>query len=354
MFKSYVPIKNNIYGAQKLIEYLVVNVWSMADNKRCQTRLSPELKELSAKYKWFKEQITSIYSVCKAISVQEKDDFKNAFLNNNKIEDLCSGAIKPTSLSTLRPELVAVLIPFFECLYTKFLGWKLIWNKYGTKKSYYDALIIENKFTLCPCCGFGDFKTYYSKGYSPYDHYLPQLHYPFSVINFDNLVPLCHSCNSDYKGSTDIIANGRLVFYPFAADHPNIEIEVSVDKTALARLINKVEDNGVFIDKKNITIGFKPIDVRIDSWDAIFKIRDRYFNKVADNRVSWLDDVRKIYRDPDVKTDTFSAAFDKVVELDSDKHLGFLKSAYLKNLKSYDHLIKAMDEVSKHSKIRQV
>lgn len=354
MFKSYVPIKNNIYGSQKLIEYLVINVWSVADNKRCQTRLNPELKALSVKYKWFREQISSIYSVCKSLSEQERDDFKSAFINNNKIEDLCSGDIQPIPLSTLRPELVSILIPFFECLYTKFLGWKLIWKKYGTKKSYYDELILENKFSLCPCCGFGDFKTYYSKGYSPYDHYLPQLHYPFSVINFDNLVPLCHSCNSDYKGSTDIIQNGRKVFYPFAANHPKIEVDVNVDKNSLTKLINRVEDKGVFIDKKNITIILNPKDDRIDSWDIIFKIKDRYFNKVADNRVSWLDDVRKIYRDPDVRTDTFSAAFDKVVELDSDKYLGFLKSGYLKNLKSYNHLIRAMDEVSKHSKIHRL
>jgi hypothetical protein len=354
MYKSYVPIKNDIYGAQKLIEFLVINVWSVADNKRCQTRLNPELKSLSVKYEWFKNQINLIYKVCKGLSTQERDSFKNAFQNNNRIEELCNGTKKPIPLDTLRSELVVVLIPFFENLYTKFLGWKLIWNKYGTKKSYYDALILQNKFNLCPCCGFGDFKTYYSKGYSPYDHYLPQLHYPFSVINFDNLVPLCHSCNSDYKGSTDILENGRKVFYPFASNHPQIEVEITVDKTALVKLINKVEDNGVFIDKQNITITFNPKDDRIDSWDIIFKIKDRYFNKVADNRVSWLDDVRKIYRDPDVKTDTFSAAFDKVVELDSDKHLGFLKSGYLKNLKSYNHLIKAMDEVSKHSKINQV
>jgi len=351
MLRAYKSVEDNIFNAQLLIEYLVHHVWCVADKQLCTTKLNDELKAIYIKYSWFKLHVDSIYNVCIGLSTLEKDNFKKAFDNNNKIIELCDGSIKPIAISTLNSKLVAVLNPFFKILYTDFMAKALVYKKYGKKKDYYDSLITKNEFIECPCCGYGDIKTLYSKGHSPFDHYLPLKHYPFSAINFNNLFPICHICNSDYKGETDIIKNGQSVFYPFGKNHPLIKIEVTVNKLGLTNLVNKIGEEKKLLDKNEIKIDFDIKDVKIDSWDNIFKIRDRYFGKIADHRISWIDDVRKIYRDPDIKTDTFAAAFDKVIDFDSNKHLGFLKAPYLSNLKSYDNLIKAMDEVSEHSKI---
>ena len=44
--------------------------------------------------------------------------------------------------------------------------------------------------------------THHSKR-EAYDHYLPKVLYPFNSINFRNLAPACHECNSTYKLGKD-------------------------------------------------------------------------------------------------------------------------------------------------------
>lgn len=351
MLKVYKPIPHNIYKAHNLILYLVNEVWSKADNGQCKSKLNDELKALYEDQPWFQDQVKAIYKVCKSLKTQEKEDFKTAFAHNNRIEELCDGSIAPISLSALNKDLVKVVKPFFKKLYTKFLGWKTIRDNYGEKKTYYDELNLKNGFIDCPCCGYGDLKTIYSKGRSAFDHYLPQKYYPFSSTNFNNLVPICTTCNSDEKGEVDVLKKGKPIYYPFAKTHPNIEVTVKVNKKALKKLIEPTDDLESKITKSEIKVGFNLSDDKTQSWDKIFDIKTRYFGKVADNRVSWLDDVRQMYRDPDTTVNTYEGAFDKIITIDSNKYLGFLKSPYLKSMKSNSHLIKAMDEVSGSSRI---
>jgi hypothetical protein len=327
-------------------------VWCKADKGHCKGKLNGISKELYETQDWFQAHVNSIYKVCKNLDAVEKNNFQKAFAQNNRIEELCNGSIKPIDLGTLNADLLKEIRPFFNKLYTKFLGWKKIRDTYGDKKKYYDELNFENCFTDCPCCGYGDLKTYNSKGHSPYDHYLPQKHYPFSVVNFNNLFPICHTCNSDGKGETDIIKDGQVVFYPFSNNHPNIQLKVTVDKSAISKLIKKTETLSDKLDKSDIQINFNPDnDARVVSWAKIFKIKSRYFSKIADNRISWIGDVREVYRDTDNNIDTVLSAFDKVIKSDANKSLGFLKSPYLESLKAYNPLVKAIIEVSGDYKI---
>jgi hypothetical protein len=351
MLKVYKAIPNDIQKAHILIEYLVIEVWCKADNQQCKSKLNDELKALYEEQSWLKNQVRKIYKVCKYLNTQEKEDFKNAFVHNNRIEELCDGTITSVDLNTLNDDLVKAIKPFFKKLYTQFLGWKTIRVNYGEKKEYYDELNIKNNFNDCPCCGYGDLKTYNSKGRSAYDHYLPQKHYPFSSTNFNNLVPICTTCNSDEKGEIDVLKERKPVYYPFAKKHPSIEVTVDVNKKVLKKLIESTDDLKNKITKSEIIVDFNIKDDKTESWNNIFDIKTRYFGKIADNRVSWIDDVRQMFRDPDTTINTYEGAFDKIITTDSNKYLGFLKSPYLKSMKSNSHLIKAMDEVSGSSKI---
>lgn len=352
MLKVYTSISSDIYKAHNLIEHLVNDVWCMADSSQCKSKLNNDIKFLYEEQKWLRIQIKSIYKICKSLTPAEKEAFKTSFAHNNKIKELCSGEILPIALNTLNADLVEVIKPFFKQLYTKFLGWKTIRDNYGDKKTYYDELNLKNGFIDCPCCGYGDLKTIYSKGRSAFDHYLPQKHYPFSSINFYNLVPICTTCNSDEKGEVDILKENEPLYYPFEQNHPQIKVIVEVEKRALRKLIEPTNNLKDKITKSQIKVDFNIIDDKTKSWDRIFDIKSRYFGKIADNRVSWIDDVRQIYRDPDILINTYESAFDKVISTDSNKHLGFLKSPYLKSMKTNSHLIKAMVEVSGSSKIK--
>lgn len=349
MLRPYKPINDVIYKAHSLIEFLIFNVWGKADSSSYKTKLNNELKHLCTQHTWLDTNIKNIYKACKKLDQKKREDFILAFKTNNEIEELCNGTISPISLETIDPTLTIVIIPFFNQLYTRFLGWSQITRKYGSKKAYYDKLIMKNDFVFCPCCGFGDIKTYNSKGHSPFDHYLPLKHYPFSAINFSNLVPMCHVCNSDTKGERDILKSKKAVLFPFQSSPLEISIGIVLNKKHLNKLITKIEERGHKIDFVCLSIFFTPDDAKVASWNDIFDIKARYFAKIADHRISWLDNVRSMYRKPHVNS--FEMAFDEVIEDDSNKYLGFLKTPYLKDLKSYKSLIEAMQEVSGNSVI---
>ena len=44
-------------------------------------------------------------------------------------------------------------------------------------------------------------KTPKEKRREPFDHYLLRSQYPFVSLIRNNLVPMCHDCNEDYKKS---------------------------------------------------------------------------------------------------------------------------------------------------------
>lgn len=356
MLKVYKFISHDIYKAHNLIEYLVNEVWCKADKTPAEDKLNKILKSLydNGRLKDFKTQVNEIYEVCKTLTNEEKAGFKNAFENNNKIKELCEGTVKPISLSTLNNDLVKKIEPFFKSLYTGFLGWKIVTDNFGNKKEYYDKLNLENGFIVCPCCGYGDLKTIYSKGRSAFDHYLPQKHYPFSSTNFNNLVPICSTCNSNEKGEDDVLKPGKRIFYPFENSHPKIEVIVDVDTKALQKLIEPTESLKNKINKSEIKVNFNLKDDRVESWDSIFDIRTRYFGKICDNRIGWFKKVKKRY-DKDVKRiNNYKVvdAFDDIIDDDSDEQLGFLKAPYLESLKSNQYLVKAINEVSDHSIIK--
>ena len=353
MLKVYKPIPHDIYKAHNLIEYLVNEVWCEADKTPVENKLNETLSTFynNARLKNFKKDVEEIYDVCKSLDNNEKLAFKHAFENNNKIEEICDGSRTPIDLSTLNKKLIDKIEPFFKELYTSFLGWKDVCEYSGDKKEYYDELNLKNGFNECPCCGYGDIKTFNSKGRSPYDHYLPQKHYPFAATNFNNLVPICADCNSDEKGETDILKYGTPIYYPCAKNHPKIEVKVEVDKKALKKLIEPTDTLKDKVNKKEIMVSFNLTDNKTKVWDKIFDIKSRYFSKIADNRVSWIDDVRQVYRNGNIKTNTVSDAFNMVVSLDSHKQLGYLKAPYLNSMKSNPALLKAIGEVSGNSRI---
>lgn len=348
MLKVYKSIQSDIFKAHNLIEFLVNEVWCKADNGYCKSKLNGLSKELYENQSWFKTEVNEIYKVCKKLKPIERKSFKEAFATNNKIEELCNRSIQPIDLNTLDADLVKKIKPFFAELYTRFLGWKKIQDTYGDKKTYYDELNFENGFINCPCCGYGDLKTIYSQGRSAFDHYLPQKYYPFSSVNFYNLVPICTTCNSDEKGEVDVLKYGTAIFYPFAASHPNIEVTVDVDTKALQKLIEPTDNLASKINKSEIKVGFNISDDRIEAWDRIFKIRTRFFGKIADNRVGWIKKVNSRYKKEKERIANYSVAtaFDDVIDDDSDDQLGFLKAPYLRSLKSHSHLVKAISEVS--------
>lgn len=357
MLKTYSKIEHPIFGVHKLIEFLVSNVFCIADNKSCYSKLNDDLKLLydNVNSDWFKNSIDEIYSIIKD-SENDKSNLKLIFENNNKIEFLCANPKEILKLDLLSEKLAVKIKPFFKELYKRFLGLEFIKSKYGTKKGYYNDLILNSEFIFCPCCGFGLIKHISNKGHSAFDHYLPLVHYPFSVINFDNLFPLCNDCNSDNKGSKDVLLKGKKVFYPFNAVHPLIEISIKIKEKDLLSLFRKNNKEIEEISKKELEVNYQNIleyNEELQSWNLIFDINQRYFEQVKSNGKYWLENFKKRYNKYKAYS-SFDKIIDDVCDESENEQCSFLKKSFLQSIKLHNaSFIEAMNEVTGDSIINK-
>ncbi len=131
-----------------------------------------------------------------------------------------------------------------------------------------------------------------------YDHYLPASKYPFNSVNLRNLAPACYKCNSQNKGSKDPLQDGagikKKAFYSFAANRYPIQISIHI-KSA-----NHLPKN-----ERDIQISLRCAghDEEIETWDRIYRIRERYKAKClsASGAKYWLQrivDESKNYHQP--------------------------------------------------------
>ena len=147
--------------------------------------------------------------------------------------------------------------------------------KIGDIDDHYQAFVFTNAEGKCPFCGIGDIKgTHHSKR-DAYDHYLPKALYPFNSINFRNLVPACHECNSTYKLSKDPAHNQtgrRKAFNPYAAVAHTVQIQVTLNHADVGKLV-----------PADITMQFGPVALieELDTWKDVYGIEERYKAKLC-------------------------------------------------------------------------
>ncbi|MGB5919102.1 hypothetical protein [Arcobacter sp.] len=290
MLRLYKQIeKDNIFKLHKILKYLIFNIWCKADDEEWKDKANNKklFKLLHYSVKTgvtFENEIERIYNIFKTLTNEEKARIKRSWKINNDIEKLCTKKLKPIYLSDL-PEVVRNDIkPLFSWCYTYLLNQK---EASGDKLDYYKKLISLNEFEVCPCCGMIDFELDDSKYREAYDHYLPKSEYPFSSINFKNLVPICYKCNSDRKGTKNPIENKRVAFYPFSnSKNHEISIEFKIDKT---KDLNK-------LTKEDIKIVYKGKDKEIETWDWLFDISKRYNNKVKKYSESMLKRIKNRHK----------------------------------------------------------
>jgi len=276
MLRLYKPIDHEIFALHKIFEHVVKEVWCKACNDACDDKLENNFKKIynysykstPKKKKTLKDEVERIYDILKGLTSDEKKAINDAYETNNKVEQLCNGEL-PVYLkdlpSVVEDDIKPLLVWCYETLLDK-------GKVAGDKMEYYEKLIKANGFDYCPCCGYVPFEGPESICREAYDHYLPKSEYPFASINFLNLVPLCYKCNSDRKKAKDPIENDRLAFYPFSTEEHNIEIN---------------SDLTLDIDLKTKQLNFADLDIkfsgdaaRLETWDWLFAISDRYKDRI--------------------------------------------------------------------------
>lgn len=249
----------------------------------------------------------SIYNEIKNWKDQDKtSNLCKAIRESNDIENICTGSLTPTKAEDI-PDSIKEL---FLDLYNKVLFHKIFKENYGDRKNHYHAFRrhANNGYEYCPACGIRRMHTWVDDITDQYDHYLPKDIYPFSAVNFKNLVPICSDCNmAQVKHNDDILSHTGKVFYPFDINHQAITFEITIAKNDSD--LEKIEwqiDYSCAVRK----------DDELTAWKAIYKIEDRHKKHLTGHINNWYRKYWDNFNDADTK---------RIIPNENDRKFNYLK-----------------------------
>jgi len=294
MLFAYTYVPHQMEKMQEFIDFIFYEVWCKAPVSSAFSfdlfNGNAELKELMEAFHYsdaqgadfFNGHVESIYGHFAQLTPAQVDQFKQWYHANNDVEKICANdpAVHIARYADIRGshrDLSEELAVFFKGLYSQqLLNLAALKEKVGDIDDHYNAFMEVNKVGKCPFCGMADMQGVYHTKREAYDHYLPKGLYPFNSINFHNLVPACHLCNSSYKTSKDPAyspkdpvgaTHRRKVFYPYSNLGHSIEVNIDISSTDFDHLA-----------PGDIQIAFGPLALseEIETWKDIYGIDERY------------------------------------------------------------------------------
>lgn len=271
---------------------------------------------------FFYSHVERIYNLFSALTTAQINQFQQWYEGNNDLDKVCANEpatqlARYADIAVNHEDLAGQLGMFFKGLYSQsLLNLAALRAKIGDIDDHYQAFVQTNKAGKCPFCGINDLLGKYHSKREAYDHYLPKALYPFNSINFRNLVPACHHCNSSYKTSKDPAhplkdpagaVHRRPVFYPYKTTPHSIELQIDLQHSDIANLT-----------PADITLQFGPAAIaqEIDTWRDVYGIEERYKSKLSSESdgKAWLtqvlDEWKELGKDPRdfLKTLAFNTA----------------------------------------------
>lgn len=324
MLFPYTYVPHRMEKMQAFIDFIFHEVWCKAPVGLVfhpdLFNGNPDLQEVMVEFgfsaqaaqrgKAFYKDVKAIYDLFALLSPQEIDQFKQWYQGNNDLEKVCvndhaTHLARYADIAVNHKQLSDELGTFFKDLYSQsLLGLAALRTKIGNIDDHYQTFVRSNKAGKCPFCGINDLLGEYHSKREAYDHYLPKALYPFNSINFRNLVPACHHCNSSYKTSKDSAytpkdpagaIQRRAVFYPYKTAPHAIELQVVLHQPDIAKLTSA-----------DITLLFGPpaISEELNTWRDIYGIEERYKAKLCGENdgkywiMQVLDEWKEDGRDP--------------------------------------------------------
>lgn len=192
--------------------------------------------------------------------------------------------------------------------------------------SYYVEFVRVNDSGCCPFCGLLPIDNEFDPTREAFDHYLPKSKYPFNSVNLKNLAPSCHKCNSGNKGDKDPLydkdGNRRKAFYPFSKTKADIQISVDVLSKNWLNLTSS---------DLSVTISSSTHTDEVETWNDLFRIKQRYSAKCCDKRggLSWQKRVFDECQNYRLSVKEMLVAEIQSAENDPMAESNFLKKAFL-------------------------
>ena len=325
MLFAYTYVPHPMEKMQKFISFIFFEVWCKAPNGPPYSLdlfdAVHELKTVMEAFHYsdakgadfFNGHVEGIYGLFADLSPEQIDQLQAWFMGNNDIAGLCRNdpavpIARYDDLKAFDLPLANELAAFFKGLYNpkELLGLKALREVIGEIDDHHIQFTTVNRQGKCPFCGINDVKGVYHSKREAYDHYLPKGKYPFNSINFHNLAPACHECNSTYKLSKDPLYDAkdplltktggrRKSFYPYQTTSFTIDLEIS---------LNTKDWTNITPADIDITTGPETVREEIDTWLDVYRIEERYKAKCCGNNdgKGWIievfDEWKEDGRDP--------------------------------------------------------
>lgn len=257
-------------------------------------------------------------------SRSDRDAILAALSEQNRIADLVSKACNCVSIGFLPQGIHTAVVELFD------FAFELL-SEIGIRDEQYQAIYHSVPAHVCPFCG----TEHFDQPGAPredLDHYLAKSRYPFAAANLRNLVPMGHKCNSKYKLAIDVLydVNGdrRAAFDPY--NHTKIGVVLD----------DSDPFDGTTPTLPKWAIKFEPDVPAIETWDAVFSIRERYGRDHLDaGYLGWLEEFQNWARSADQGGETDDRLiealrrFEKFCTNNGMKDRAFLKAAVFRMLR---------------------
>lgn len=296
MLFSYTYVPHSMDKMQQFIDFIFFQVWCKAPQAGKYSldlfQANPELHEVMTGFHYSDTNIASFFAGHIQRIYQLFGDLTNADIQtwqawyraNNDVEAICTNATAPlvryADIQAAHPLIAEQLASLFKGIYDR-LGAAALKTKIGHIDDHYTVFTATNRAGKCPFCGISDLLGENHTRREAYDHYLPKALYPFNSVNFHNLVPACHHCNSSYKGRQnpaftpkDPAGNAvrRRMFYPYSSTNYCITISVKLWQ----RDIDKLTPEDISLD-----FGPPVLAEPIETWRDVYAIDERYKAKLC-------------------------------------------------------------------------
>lgn len=324
MLFNYRYVSHDIEGFQVYLDHLVKEVWCKAAGDFSLDLLHPELKLIvedifnndAIKKDHLYGPIQRIYDIFKRqLTAAQRQQVAVWYDRNNDIPALCAcDPNKPpatyTDIRAINADLETALKDFCKSLFTDVIHLKAVTSRIGEIDAHYNAFVTENQEGKCPYCGYGDIKGTHRTRREAYDHYLPKGTYPFNSVNFHNLAPMCHECNSTYKLAKDPtrhldpisrkVGTRRKSFYSYAVEAPNITINVTLPTNDVTNL----QSTDIVLQ-----LASPGHQEEVEAWKEVFGIDERYKDKFCakNDGKAWLQQIVEEAANGDLTSDQLLA-----------------------------------------------
>ncbi|QXP54660.1 hypothetical protein H0I25_11235 [Cellulophaga sp. HaHa_2_95] len=359
MHFNYIPIEHDINKLQGYLDFLFFEIWIKAEGDFNSSFLEPN-KEFYDIYnvlelqetEWgnfFNGRIALIHEEFAKIDNDKfKTDLAESYKANNNIEGLCCNkALVPITyedIHSVYPDLAKALKSFYSRIYGSTSPFNLKAFGFLNDKLLPDfdtEFMKVNSKEICPFCGINHIKGNNYSTREAYDHFIPKGIYPFNTINFKNLAPMCHECNSTYKltkkpiyfkDDNDINPIERelsrnLSFYPYSESKPELNFKIELKTTRIDELK---------IDEIVLEIESEGNEEQVESWKRIFGLDERYKALLCSPSagIDWYNSIISEYENAEALSDIEGAEqYYQVILKDAKKNLisgtGFIKSVFL-------------------------